>query len=308
MEIIRRKICLEDLISRKSPINLDGKTISLSDDGCLVVQTKDVILENPINIDFNWGKINVDSFNINIFLTQNIDDMGIYLDTEYVDEEPDYSILKNYYLTELPNLTWTEPLSHNQVFNGPYTPDQKLLYRLRGQTASDYYFSSGVITGITDSTLNIVKSYDNLNPYRIGFNLNSNPSQYYTGVISVDTNSVNYVVDALANKINETGIRYSDTNIKRTIYDDVFKLDKIINTTFFSFSDSGWNESNTSLSANLKEELDLGIVFPHEIDNDVFIDRGVNSVLENQIKLSEIKNLSQLERYGNGFFNVKKQY
>ena len=68
------------------------------------------------------------------------------------------------------------------------------------------------------------------------------------------------------------------------------------------------NESVEDVTDLTKEELDLGIVFPHEINNDVFIDRGINSVLENQIKLSEIKNLGQLERYGNGFFNVKNQY
>jgi hypothetical protein len=308
MELIQRIVRLEDLISRKSPLKLDSKSISLGSDGCIIVQTKDIVTENSVDIDFNWGKIIEKSFSINIFLKETIDDMGIYLDMEYVDEEPNYDILENYYSTYLSGLTWTTPLNHDIVFTGPYTFDQKLLYRLRGQTPSDYFFSGGTITGLTNSTVNLVKSYNRTNPYQIGFNLNSNPTQYFTGVLSLTNSSITYVIDSLINNMNDSGIKYIDENIKRTVYDDTFKMDRIINTTLFSYISEGWNETNTSLSALTKEELDLGVVFPHEIDNDVFIDRGVTSVKETQMKLGEIDTLSQLERYGNKFYNIKKQY
>jgi hypothetical protein len=308
MEIIHRIISLESLISRKSPISLDGRNLTLGDNGCIIVQNSDIVLENPVTIDFNWGKINVENFDVNIFLTQNIDDLGIFRDVDYVDEVPDYTILQNYYEDVLTGLTWTTPLPHDSVFTGSYTFNQKLLYRLRGQEVSDYFFSGNLITGLTNSILNIAKSYSRTSPYQVGLNLNSDPTQYFTGVLSLTTGNTTYVIDALVSDIFNTGIKYDDTIIKRTVYDDTFKIDKIINLTTFSFSGQGWNETNISLSALTKEELDLGIVFPHEINNDVFIDRGINSVLENQIKLSEVKNLGQLERYGNGFFNVKNQY
>lgn len=308
MELIQRIVPLEDLISRKSPLNLDGKTISLGENGCIVIQTKDIILENTIDIDFNWGKIVVDTIGVDIFLTQNIDDIGIYLDVDYVDETPDYTPLEDYYSLYLTGLTWATPSPHNTIFTGPYTFDQKLLYRLKGQTESDYYFSGGTVTGLTSSILNVVKTYKKLTPYQVGFNLNSDPTQYFSGVLSLTTGSTTYVVDALITDISNTGIKYVDDNTKRTVYDDVFKIDRIINKTFFNYVAPGWNSSNISLSAITKEELDLGVVFPHEIDNDVFIDRGLVSVEETQMKLSEIDTLSQLVRYGNKFYNIKNQY
>lgn len=308
MELIQKIVPLEDLISRKSPLNLDGKNISLGGNGCVIIQTKDIILENSIDIDFNWGQIVVDKIDLNILLTQNIDDIGIYLDVDYVDEVPNYSVLQNYYATTLTGLTWTTPLPHNTVFTGPYTFDQQILYRLKGQTVANYYFSGGTVTGITNSIINAVKTYNQLIPYQVGFNLNANPTQYFSGVLSLTSGSTIYVLDALISNLTNSGIKYIDENTKRTVYDDVFKIDRIINNTFFSYNAPGWNSSNISLSALTKEELDLGVVFPHEIDNDVFIDRGAISVEENQMKLSEIDSLSQLQRYGNKYYNIKNQY
>jgi hypothetical protein len=308
MEIIRRTINLEDLISRKSPLKLDKISTSLGGNGCAIIQTKDIILQNSIDIDFNWGKIVEEYFTINVFLKQNIDDIGIFLDTDYVDLPPDYTILEDFYLNYYSGLTWSAPLDHDLVFTGPYSFDQRLLYRLRGQSVSDYYFSGGMVSGITNSMINSVKSYNILNPYQIGLNLDTNPTEYFTGVLSLNNNSTTYVLDALINDINSTGIKYVDENIKRTVYDDIFKIDRIIDTTTFNYSGSGWNNSNISLSAITKEELDLGVVFPHEIKNDVFIDRGAVSAKESQMRLAEIDTLSQFERYGNGFYNIKKQY
>lgn len=313
MEIINRVINLEDLISRLSPLNLDGKTVSLGGKGCIVIQTKDVILDNAIDIDFNWGEIVKESFNVNVFLTQNIDDIGIYVDTDYVDLPPDYSILEYFYSnvytgSSYSGLTYTAPLSHNVVFTGPYSIDQSLLYRLRGQTVADYYYSGGTVTGLTSSLLDTVKTYKNATPYQVGTNLNTDPTQYFTGTLSLTSGSTSYVLDASITDPFNTGIRYLDENIKRTVFDSTFNMDIIINKTMFQYDAPGWNSSNISLSANTKEEVDLGIVFPHKINNDVFIDRGEISAEETQMRLAEIDTLSQLIRYGNKFYNIKTQY
>jgi hypothetical protein len=45
------------------------------------------------------------------------------------------------------------------------------------------------------------------------------------------------------------------------------------------------------------------VLFPPEVESDVFIDRGVISVMDMHLRLSEIKDTKQLERYGNGFIN-----
>ena len=308
MELIRRIVLLEDLISKKSPISLDGKTISLGNGSCLVVDTKEIILDNGVNIDFNWGKIDVESFDVNIFLKQTIDDIGIYKDAEYVDVPPDYTILQNYYANTLTGLTWTTPLPHNVVFTGPYTFDQTQIYRLRGANVSDYFYSGGTVTGLTNSSLNLAKTYIKIAPFQIGFNLNDNPTQYFTGVLSLTSGATEYIVNSGFTAGFNTGIKYVDYTTKRTIYDDTFGIERIIDKTSFSYQAPGWNINNISLSAITKEELDLGIVFPHEIFNDVFIDRGAISAEETQMRLSEVDTIDQIERYGNKFYNIKTQY
>jgi hypothetical protein len=55
------------------------------------------------------------------------------------------------------------------------------------------------------------------------------------------------------------------------------------------------------LSASIKEEYLFGIISPPEVENQVFIDRGVVSIMDMHLRLSEIKDLGQLSRYGNGF-------
>jgi hypothetical protein len=50
----------------------------------------------------------------------------------------------------------------------------------------------------------------------------------------------------------------------------------------------------------LKKNIYLEL-FPPEVENQVFIDRGVVSIMDMHLRLSEIKDLGQLSRYGNGF-------
>jgi hypothetical protein len=58
--------------------------------------------------------------------------------------------------------------------------------------------------------------------------------------------------------------------------------------TTFHYVGEGFNETNTSLSAISKEEYLFGIT-PPEVESDVFIDRGVISVMDMHLRLSEIK-------------------
>ena len=67
-----------------------------------------------------------------------------------------------------------------------------------------------------------------------------------------------------------------------------------------------FSQTNTSLSAITKEEFLLGIISRPEVENDVFIDRGVVPVLDYHLRLSEIKNLGQLQQYGNGYYNIDR--
>jgi hypothetical protein len=68
MEVIKRKILLEDSIDRSSK---DPK---------------------------KWGTLTATTFYLNIFISQNIDDMGMFTDIEYMEKTnsyrpPDYDVL-----------------------------------------------------------------------------------------------------------------------------------------------------------------------------------------------------------------------
>jgi hypothetical protein len=56
-----------------------------------------------------------------------------------------------------------------------------------------------------------------------------------------------------------------------------------------------------------KEEYLFGIISPPEVQSDVFIDRGITTIFEKHLKLSEITNLDELARYGKGFYNLISQ-
>ena len=75
MEILEKKILLEDFIDRRT-YGSDGK------------------------LNTEWGKISADTFYINVMITQSMDNMGIFSDIEYfpktnISSPPDYTILKD---------------------------------------------------------------------------------------------------------------------------------------------------------------------------------------------------------------------
>jgi hypothetical protein len=56
-----------------------------------------------------------------------------------------------------------------------------------------------------------------------------------------------------------------------------------------------------------RNEHFLGFVEQPTIYSDVFVERGKQGVMENNLRLGEIDNMGELSIYGNGFFNVRKQ-
>ena len=223
MELIKRKILLEDLTSRKEGIT--------------------------------YGTITGDSIYINILLTQTIDDMGMFTDTDYTSGN-----------------------------------------------VSDYFKDGLILTGTTDSQLSFFKSYSKTSPYNTSF---IPESGNYTDYKGNTINGVSKILDLsgptgytfngsndykLGTDSQDTGILYKD-------YDSY---------TTFQFKAEGWNETNTSLSNIIKEEIFFGITTPPEIESDVFIDRGATSVLTPHLKLSEIESVEHLDFYGNGYFNIIK--
>ena len=68
----------------------------------------------------------------------------------------------------------------------------------------------------------------------------------------------------------------------------------------------GFNATNVHLSATTKEEYLFGITSSPTVFNDLFIDRGRATVIQSHMQLGEIKNMSELMNYGNGFYKIQR--
>jgi hypothetical protein len=56
-----------------------------------------------------------------------------------------------------------------------------------------------------------------------------------------------------------------------------------------------------------RNEHFLGFVEQPTVYSDVFVERGKQGVMENNLRLGEIDNMGELSVYGNKFFTIKKQ-
>ena len=284
MELIKKKILLEDFISRKP-----GPT---------------------------YGTMTASNFYIKVQLVQTIDDMGMYTDVDYVSETPDYSIL----IQKLVSSGITFPFMAGPPAPVPVTGYTKNL-RLDNLTVGDYTGQTSLITGTTNSKIEKVRSYNINNPFIPGFDVLQEKYINYRGDTVVNGVSrvlslagpTGYTFDVdnadsnVGTSLQEYGIYYREfDDFKVVLNPDTQKFEST-RLVRFSTQGQGWNETNASLSALTKEEIFLGIVFPQEVKSDVFIDRGATNVFEPHLRLSEIESLEHLTRYGNGFYNINKQ-
>jgi len=56
-----------------------------------------------------------------------------------------------------------------------------------------------------------------------------------------------------------------------------------------------------------RNEHFLGFIDDPSVYSDIFVERGRQGVMESNLRLGEIDNMSELEVYGNGYFKVRKQ-
>jgi hypothetical protein len=291
MEVIKRKILLENSIDRTNP-----KT---------------------------WGALTASTFYINVMLTQNVDDMGLFIDSEFIKKDSantpvDYTVLK----TKLTQLGYSFPFmlgaQEQSIIPLLNKKDRKIL-RLPSKTEINYHnYGNLILTGSTDSKIEDVRSYAKDNPFRILFDTKTDSYVNYKGDLINGVDRIKqkgeptiYVFDTpndldLGTPTQRHGIQYMDyTGLTRSVTtNDGLES---IPVTNFRFRTQGWNETNTSLSALTKEEYLFGIISPPEVESDVFIDRGETTVTDLHLRLSEIKNLDQLSRYGNRLYKINKQ-
>jgi len=285
-----------------------------------------ILLEDSIDRSYNsenWGKLTADTFFINVLLTQNIDDMGLFTDIEYFSastdgsNQPNYSILTQKLIQS--GITFPFMSEETPYLDNTLTIFEEKTIRKPFSVESEFYnYLNLRISGYTDSKIDDVKSYDNSEKLKTNFNMGVQTYENYQNetINGVDrvvllSEPIVYVFDAPVDSNMGTenqvyGLQYLDYTAKtRTvIIDDVrYRIPE----TIVNYIGEGNNETNISLSALTKEEYLFGIISTPQIQNDVFIERGVTSVIEPHMKLSEIKNLKELTLYGNGYYNITRQ-
>lgn len=255
-----------------------------------------------------YGTITATSIYINVNLTQTFEDGGQFTNAIYIPKNiginvpPDYTILRN----KLSASGITFPFMQGIT---PVSADTVLSYRIRvtGITQSDYFdFPNVIITGATASRLSDNKTYANNNQLVLNFDTNS---EVYTDVSGNTVDGVDRVT-ALGNPIiyvfgaDKNDLFIGTINQRAGM---VFQDTSGSTKSQFSFAAQGFNMTNTVLSALTKEEYLFGVTSQPEVQSDLFIDRGITAVFERHLKLSEITNLAELQRYGKGYYNLTKQ-
>lgn len=278
-----------------------------------------ILLENSTSRepDSTYGTLTATSFYFKILLTQNVDDIGLFTDILYIPQsdlsinQPDYTLLINKLSTNgitFPFMSGGTPVSG-------VTIDNTTTLRLPSYLENDFYnYAFGRVSGYTDSKLDLVKSYSNINPYLPNFYVNS---EIYNDYLNNIVNGGDVVINIgeptkYTFNISKTDINSGTTNQNNGIlYSDYTGQTRniggnLINITDFNYLGEGWNQTNISLSALTKEEYLWGIVEKPIVESDLFIERGVVTVMENHLRLSEIESLNHLENYGNKFYNLDK--
>ena len=180
-----------------------------------------------------------------------------------------------------------------------------------------YIKTSDKIIAGTTSKLNIVKSYDADEPYKPNFDIRKEVYINYDNVTiegvdrvtNIDGSEITYAINAsrdllLGTSGQTSGVLYTDNPKENIILPN--ELSSNETTTKVQYMGEGWNKTNMSIDPQIQEEYLIGIISTPEIKTDVFIDRGVINVLDKHLRLSEIKNLDHLEKYGNGFYNINR--
>jgi hypothetical protein len=256
------------------------------------IKRKIVLDEYRSRGEKNWGQLTTDAFYVNIFITTDIDDMGIYSNLDYIE------------------------------YDGTFLPTDELDYspntRYIDKTNSDYFEYGGQISAFTEDNLSDVMSYNRNLRYKVDLNI---VNKNYVNYLGETVNSVNrvlenneeftsYVIDGVPSEeffgtTGQTNGFYYKTykNIDRDVVDSNGQVFTLPLTELY-YKGQGINQTNSSLSAITKEEYLFGITEKPMVFSDLLVDRGINTVNQRLLQLGEIKNMEDLVNYGNGFYNL----
>jgi hypothetical protein len=180
-----------------------------------------------------------------------------------------------------------------------------------------WHKDAGRIVAVTDSKLQKLKSYDISEPYKKDLNIRTESYKDYKGdnidgvdrVVKIDEEEITYVMGAksdinIGTSAQTTGLLFVDNPKDGIEFNGAERNEKMITT--IQYMGEGWNDRNTSRNPQIQYEHLIGIISQPEVESDVFIERGVLSIFDKHLRLSEIESLDHLERYGNGFYNINR--
>lgn len=105
--------------------------------------------------------------------------------------------------------------------------------------------------------------------------------------------------------INYTGYTFTYTKDSSTTTLQYF--DRSDGYTEIIGNTSGFTQEEVINYMLTREEHFLGFVEQPRVYSDVFVSRGKQGVLENNLRLGEIDSMGELSVYGNKYFKIKKQ-
>lgn len=267
------------------------------------------------------GKLTATTLNVNLFLTQDIKDIGRFMDFPFIP-----------YDKSAPNLDY-KPIPQKLMdygggdFNFINSPGANFFpsgynfddVRYINKTNVNYYTNNIIVTGLTESRLDNFTSYGytGSSKYIPGFDVDAGfyvnylngPVDGVSRIISInDFNPIIYTEDGDINDPNFGTILQGDGILFKTFSgvsrNDLERFD--VDVTQMYYHGQGVNQRNSTLSALTIEEYLLHITQPPKIENELFIDRGATDVLQSHLQMGEINTLGDLIIYGNGFYNIIK--
>lgn len=200
-------------------------------------------------------------------------------------------------MNELGILTFTIPIDFT---GGTKTIEQQYLY--------DYEYSNTGVTATSTSYTFVA----------IGTSRLSELKQYgsvgYTQVLTSgsfeDLTWTGYTIDTLTYQDFSDGT----TQITGTIPNFRYNLSGYTiqngEETTFQYTTGNTTDFATEYVVNhvlSREEHFLGFVEQPRVYSDIFVSRGKQGVLENNLRLGEIDSMGELSVYGNKYFKIKKQ-
>jgi hypothetical protein len=247
------------------------------------------------------------TIDIDIFLNQSFDDMGLFTDMDFVPFQSGTLLLTGNFLdNDYRQTVLQKPPQFNPFIDG----------RHPATTEDDYEQQGVLVTGSTDDRkLLSVKSYRtdvNGKPlYQNNLNMSKDITIEFNGVTTVNNTAtpsyVEYViggeVDSNGNYVNGTGVIFK-TNFED--YDEKVnedgKVDRYRKTTFSHTVGGRHKDTNMSLQAIFKQEEFSGVVFPPEVEDNVFIIRGGEDIFERHAIMAEIKTRNDVDEYRDNYF------